>query len=242
MSDPTIFEQQPQQQPNTPDVFADQLNMIKNDKGEPKYESVPKALEALQHSQQYIPEIKSQLEAKEQEIAQLKEELSKAKTLDEVVDKVTASQAQAPVDTPAPQPALDEQAIIELLNSHSEQQRAATIAQTNEAAVSKALIEKFGDKAGEVLASKSQELGLSKEAMKSLAQQSPNAVLQFFGTAQTAAHSAPETSVRMPLGSTESGELEPPEKPLLSGAKYQDQLSYLNRVREAVYKKHGVET
>ena len=242
--DQSVFNAKPNEDPSPQvvDVFADQLNMIKNESGEPKYDSVPKALEALQHSQQYIPEIKSQLHARDQEIATLKEQLSGASTLDDVMAKFNANQEQAPEDTQTPPNALDEQAIIKLIRSQSNQDRQQTVATTNEAAVSKVLVEKFGDKATEALTSKASELGMTIETMKTLAQQSPNAVLQFFGTSNVAPQQTVQSSVTTQLTPPKEGGLEKPEKSLMAGAKYGEQLGYLNKVRQEVYKKHGVET
>ena len=238
-----VFNQEPAPtpQPDSSNLFTDQLNMIKNDDGAPKYDSVPKALEALQHSQAYIPEIKTQLDARDSEIAALKEQLSKASTIDEVVDRFTASQGQAPEGTPAPQPApLDEQAIISLLDSHSAQQKQVQSAQTNEMEVSNALVAKFGDKAADALKAKAAELGMTTDAMKSLAQQSPTAVMQFFGAAASPSAPPTQSSVNLPIGGKKEEALQP-ETSLLSGATYKDQLGFLNKVREEVYKKHGVD-
>ena len=242
--DQSVFDQKPTQEisPKVPNVFADQLNMIKNDNGEAKYDSVPKALEALQHSQQYIPEIKSQLDARDQEIAALKEKLSGASTLDDVMSKFNATQGQAPEGIQTPPNALDEQAIIKLIQSQSNQDRQQVVATTNESAVSKVLIEKFGDKASEALTTKAAELGMTIDTMKTLAQQSPNAVLQFFGTTGNVATQQPvHSSVTTQLTPPQQTGLEKPEKSLLSGATMREQLEYLNKVQQEVYKKHGVE-
>ena len=138
MTDQSVFtdKQQEDVKPENSNLFTDQLNMIKNENGDPKYDSVPKALEALQHSQQYIPEIKSQLEARDQEIAQLKEQLAKATTLEEVISKVNASQEATSESPPASQQALDEQAILKLISSHSDQEKQRMTAEANELAVS----------------------------------------------------------------------------------------------------------
>jgi hypothetical protein len=46
-------------QPNND--FADLLNQIKNERGEPKYKTIEDALKGLQHAHQYIPNIKTEL-------------------------------------------------------------------------------------------------------------------------------------------------------------------------------------
>ena len=45
--------------------YADLLRNIKNEDGNQKYDTIQKALEALSHSQTYIPQIKSQLTERE---------------------------------------------------------------------------------------------------------------------------------------------------------------------------------
>ena len=76
-SDQTLFKDEPITTPqatpesitpaaNPSDLFTDQLAAIKNDQGVPKYDTVEKAIEALQHSQQYIPELKTQMSNQEQ--------------------------------------------------------------------------------------------------------------------------------------------------------------------------------
>jgi hypothetical protein len=57
---PNVFssEETPQNVPASTNVFEDQLKQIKNETGEQKYDSVPKALEALQHSQSFIGQLK----------------------------------------------------------------------------------------------------------------------------------------------------------------------------------------
>ena len=229
-------------QTETPSLFNDQLNMIKNDSGEVKYDSVPKALEALQHSQKYIPEIKSQLSAKDEEIAALKEQLSKSTTLDEVVGKFTASQGQAPeVVQPATIAPLDEQAVIKMMNDHSNSEKQRSIAEANESSVSKSLMDKFGDKASEALNLKASELGMSVEAIQQLAQQSPQAVIQMFGAAKAEVQQV-QPSVSIPLGQPNSNEEVMPTVSLLRGGTYKDQLAYMKQVKAEVYKKFDVQT
>src|SRR3546814_1766851 len=73
-------------QPTPPvDKYADLLKSIKNESGEQKYDSIEKALEALGHSQSFIPQIKSQLTEKEQELERVKAELSQRQSVEEVM-------------------------------------------------------------------------------------------------------------------------------------------------------------
>ena len=49
--------------PSSNDQLANLLTGIKNERGEPKYKDVQTALEALRHSQEYIPTLKQEKEA-----------------------------------------------------------------------------------------------------------------------------------------------------------------------------------
>ena len=67
MSDSSLFNApvEPTQETTDPssasiDAFAHQLFAIKNERGEPKYTSLSTALDALKHSQEYIPQLQTQ--------------------------------------------------------------------------------------------------------------------------------------------------------------------------------------
>jgi len=230
-----------QQEPSQQSAFTDQLSMIKNENGEQKYDSVPKALDALAHSQQFIPQLKGEVASKDAEIAALREELSKREAVGDVVEKLTAQQAQ-PESTPQAS-GLNEQDVLNLVQNFSVKQQQQQAAQVNEKAVSDALFNQYGDKTQEVVASKAAELGMTVEALQGLSQTSPQAALQLFGTA------APSPQAKATTGSIniaaqapkETLDVPPPEKSLLRGASTREQTDYLNKIRENVYKKFNVE-
>ena len=88
---------------------------------------------------------------------------------------------------------------------------------------------------------KAQQLGISPERLKYISAESPNAALTLLGETVTPPTNANTSSVRLPTGpSTE--ELKAPEKSLLSGqgATGRNQVDYLKRVKEKVYKEHGL--
>lgn len=231
----------PEQQPASQSAFEDQLKMIKNESGEQKYDSVPKALDALAHSQTFIGQLKDETASKDAEINALKEELAKREAVGDVVEKLTAQQAQPEV---TPQVSgLDEQQVADIFNNLSAQQQAAQIASSNEKSVSDALFSKFGDKTSEVVAGKAAELGMSVDALKQLSQSSPQAALQLFQVQSVApAPKATTGSVNIPPSNVQEDTLQPPEKSLLRGASTKDQIDYLHKIRDKVYKKHNVET
>ena len=235
----SAFNQEtPDQNPASQDAFSDKLKEIKNEAGEQKYDSLDKAIEALKHSQEYIPELKSNLSQKDQEIENLKAELQKKAALEEIVEKLTAKQAEQTSDPQAS--GLDEQAVLNLVQGYSaEQEKAKALAQ-NEASVSEALFSQFGDKTPEIVAEKAKELGLSVNDLKDLSQRSPKAALNLFKVEVEQGAKFADSSVRLPLNKQEDYTLEPPEKSLLNGASTKDQVEYLRKVRENVYKKYDV--
>lgn len=247
MTDQSAFSQESdqqatpaQQEPSQQSAFADQLSMIKNENGEQKYDSVQKALDALAHSQQYIPQLKSETEAKEAEIAKLREELSKREAVSDVVEKLTAQQAQ-PEATPQVS-GMNEQDVINLVQNFSAQQQQEQTKAANEKSVSDALFNQYGDKTQEVVVNKAAELGMTVEALKSLSQTSPQAALQLFGAKAVPATRATTGSINIAAQpAKETLDVPPPEKSLLRGASTNEQIDYLRKVRESVYKKFDVQ-
>lgn len=230
-------QETPEQTPESTNAFNNHLKDIKNESGEQKYDSVDKALEALKHSQNYIPELKSSLSERDQEIERLKEELSKRQAVEEVVGKLTASQGQQE-NTPQAN-GLDEQAVLNLVQNYTKEQQTAQQLAANELSVSNKLSAQFGEKTQEVVASKAKELGMSVEDLKNLSQKSPQAVLSLFGSSAPAA-GTPTTSSYQVQGKPQDNELAPPEKSLLQGASTKDQVEYLRKIRERVYKKYDI--
>jgi len=234
-------QETPAQQPSQTSAFTDQLSMIKNENGEQKYDNVPKALDALAHSQSYIPQLKSEVDTQAAEIARLTEELSKRAAVEDVVDKLTAQQAQ-PETTPQVS-GLNEQDVLNLVQNFSAQQSAQSQASSNEKQVSDALFGPYGDKTQEVVSAKASELGMTVEALQTLSQTSPQAALQLFN--QASGSPAPRMtsgSMSIPTGFQKEEGLAPPEKSLLRGASTKEQIEYLHKVRDRVYQKHNVET
>lgn len=230
-----------QQEPSQQSAFTDQLSMIKNESGEQKYDSVPKALDALAHSQQYIPQLKGEVESANAKIAELQAELAKREAVGDVVEKLTAQQAQ-PETTPQVS-GLNEQEVLNLVQNFSAQQAQQQAAATNEKLVSDALFGQYGDKTQEVVAGKAAELGMTVEALQGLSRTSPQAALQLF---QTSTASAPQTttgSVNLSMQTQkENLDVPPPEKSLLRGASTADQIAYIQKIKESVYKRNNVET
>ena len=235
----TTPQETPVENQSPESAFTNQLSMIKNENGEQKYDDVPKALDALAHSQNYIPQLKSEVNTKDAEIARLTEELSKRAAVGDVVDKLTAQQAQ-PESTPQVS-GLSEQEVLNLVQNFSQQQSAQTQAIDNEKSVSDALFGKFGDKTQEVVSSKASELGMTVDALKELSQRSPQAALQLFQASGNVAPRATSGSYNIAPATIREDGLVPPEKSLLRGASTKEQIAYLHKIRDQVYQKNNVE-
>ncbi len=167
----------------TNDPFADLLGSIKNERGEPKYRDVATALEALKHSQEFIPQVKTQLEEKERKLAELLAENARLKTVEETLAKFT-SQSQTPQATPVQNPTnsgLTPEAVAELVTKTLSQREAEAIQKANISQVVAKASEVFGAEAQKVFYEKAKEVGLSAEQINTLAKQSPQAVFNLLG-------------------------------------------------------------
>lgn len=148
------------------------LSTIKGDDGQQKYKDVPTALSALQHSQEYIKQLKQQLEEASQKASQ-------AVTMEQVLAAINKpADAPTPPSNPSQTPAgLTAEDVLKLLKA--EEQKKVT--QANAAKVAQKFKEVHGEKAEEVFYARAAEMGLTRDAINSLAATSPEAVFSMFG-------------------------------------------------------------
>lgn len=236
--------QAPAEQPSASiDAFANQLFAIKNERGEPKYTSLSTALDALKHSQEYIPQLKTQNEQYSAELERLKAELEKRASLEEQLAKFTTTRQPEPAEpTSEPAKAFDENALQDMVQRTLNQERAKTAATQNLSEVRGALVAKFGDKAQEEVANRASALGLSMEQVDAMAATSPKALLQLFNASAPATTSAPQrSSVTLPEDQRQEG-VKHPGKSLLRGAKTADVMDFMRKIREEVYRENGIDS
>jgi hypothetical protein len=229
--------------PQTPEnPFATQLSGIQNEFGQPKYSDVPKALEGLAHAQQYIPQLKTELQAKEQELATLRAELASKATLEETISRLTAQQVPAPQGQgqPSVPSGLDEQAVLQLVQQQLNQTKAVEQASSNQAQVQQALASRFGEKSREVVESKAKELGTTPQELGKLASQNPAMVLALFNVTNSGPRPTTTSSSIQSAYQPTLPVLERPTKSLLSGATSKEQAAFMAKVKADVYAKHGV--
>lgn len=225
------------------DIFAHQLMSIKNERGEPKYNSIETALDALKHSQEYIPQIKSEAERWKAEAERLQAELAQRASIEDTISKFTTQRTpEAPSTTTEAPKALDESAVEAMLQRALTAREQKQLAEQNLSAVSAQLTQKYGEKAKEVLASKAAELGMSMESVKQIASSSPSAVLAWFNTSSPAPSGAPVRSTVSLPDTPRDTELKSPSKSLLRGASSKDQIEFLKKIREEVYRKHDIDS
>lgn len=225
------------------DIFAHQLMSIKNERGEPKYNSIETALDALKHSQEYIPQIKSEAERWKAEAERLQAELAQRASIEDTIAKFTTQRTpEAPSTTTEAPKALDESAVEAMLQRALTAREQKQLAEQNLSAVSAQLTQKYGEKAKEVLASKAAELGMSMESVKQIASSSPSAVLAWFNTSSPAPSGAPVRSTVSLPDTPRDTELKSPSKSLLRGASSKDQIEFLKKIREEVYRKHDIDS
>lgn len=253
MSDQDVFENKPADQqaeenkeqvaPSSQiDVFVDKLMSIKREDGNPKYDSLEKALDALAESQAFIPQLQQENATFKQQLEELTKKLTEAESLESIAQRMNPVEQEQPtvtpvVSTPNQDDATVEQKIEQLLSKREAEQSALA----NLTKVNDALKGKFGDKVHDVVTAKAKELGITNEEFKTLAAKSPNLVLGHFGSPPSTP-SPTSSSVNMHNFQTEKPRVGAPEQSLISGSGANDRkrAEYMRKIKEEVYADLGV--
>ena len=188
MTDQSIFNnqpategEQPRQQPETPNTSVQIPEEAQALIGEgKKYKDYTTALAALAPAQNHI-------KALEDEMAELKAELEKRKSVSESVEQLMDSTKEQQADQPVP--GLDESTVNKLVDERLTAKSLEETYKANETKVVTALADKFKDKAQEVYNSKAQELGMDVADLNALVRKSPQAALNLFGVTSSQAAS-----------------------------------------------------
>lgn len=159
--------------PSGGDPYADLLKGIVTEDGRQKYGDVSTALNSIPHAQNHIAELTRKLN-------EMQEELNKRQGMEQVLDRINST-TQTNTEQPSVN-SLSEAQVKQLLDAELKQREQAKMAEVNEAEVTNGLVKKFGDreKAIAQLKSKAEELGVSMDFLRSVAQKSPKAVLSYF--------------------------------------------------------------
>lgn len=165
--------------------FSDLLSTIKNERGEPKYKDLTTALDALRHSQEYIPQIKTDLEEKERKLQELLAENARLKTVEETLARITSSNTPEPNTTVNKNNGLSAEEVAQLVTNTLSQREAEAVQQANISQVINKANEVYGAEAQKIFYDKAKEMGLSAAQINNLAKQSPQAVFNLLGLNQT---------------------------------------------------------
>lgn len=184
------------------DNLATLLGSIKNERGEPKYKTVEEALNALRHSQEFIPTLKNKNEELERKVGELSQSVTKLTELERVVQELTQNKGTA---EPTPQAGLSEEQVAELVARTLSKTQQEAIQKTNLQTVADKVKSKFGDKAEEAFYGRAAELGMSREEFNALAARTPKAVLKLVGIEDTASPAPAPSGFRQPAGINTEG-------------------------------------
>ena len=180
------------------DPFADKLKAIVNEQGQPKYDSVEKALEALNASQQFIETLKNEKSGVSAELQKAREELAKMGSIEDFVKKLEpAMKTDEPKATTEVPTGLSEEAIKKLLQQQLEERDQQSQQQKNLDTVINSLSDKHGDKAAEFIRKRANELNTTPEQLKMLAKTNPALVMQALGGDKASNTSPSQSSLNM---------------------------------------------
>lgn len=253
MSDQDIFDAEKNKQVVQPDpdadpakaaadkLLTDQLAAIKNAEGNPKYDSIPKALDALAQSQLHITTLETEAAAVSAELVSLRATVANTDVVKEVMDRIAAqNESQLAQGTPQPN-VVDEKAVLALVANALNADKTQARINDNVAIVQEAMVARYGDKAQEEMATKAQALGVTVDRLKELSSQNPSLVLALFGDTSSV-HNPTSTSVTLNLTKPAREPLQRPEKSLLMGASAKEQREFMAKIKEDIYAKHDVVT
>lgn len=173
--------------------YADLLNTIKNERGEPKYKDLNAALEALRHSQEYIPQVKADKEAAERKLAEMQKEIDRLKTVEESIASLTNAQNNQQVQPPV---GINADEVANLVNQTLTLREVQAKQAANSAQVVSAIQAKFGADSEKVFYEKAREMGMTVAQVNKLAAEAPQAVLSLYGITSTGA--TPATNQQTP--------------------------------------------
>jgi len=137
-----------------------------------KYKSAEDALKSVPHAQEHIKTL-------EEEMAQLKEELTKRKTAAELLDEMKSG--IQPTEATPQGVEFDQDRLMQLVNQTIEQKEQQSKAKQNASTVASKFTEQYGTEAEVAYNKIAQEAGLTVQQLNNLAATSPNVVLKLAG-------------------------------------------------------------
>lgn len=159
------------------DQYSDLLNAIKREDGSPKYDDVPKALEALAASQSHISKIEVENEA-------LRGVADKVTSLEQLIVKMQAPAApdqNVNNNTQTNGNTMTEDQLDAMIAKQLTQASTNQTVMANRTEFNNALKEKFGDKAPQEFHEALTSKGLTKEEVAGIVQRSPASAIAILG-------------------------------------------------------------
>lgn len=142
-----------------------------------KYQTVEAAVAALPHAQTHISTL-------ERELAELREEVAKRKTTQELLDEIKSG---IPTGATTPKSELSQDTLVKLVEQVITQKESVKTASQNQNTVVDTFRATFGDQAEAQYNKVAAEAGLSVQALNQLAKTSPLAVIKLAGIGKTVA-------------------------------------------------------
>ena len=189
-----------------------------------KYATVEAALQSVPHAQNHIARL-------EQEMKELRDELTKSKSAEQVLAELREEMASTANRTEATTSSeITPQAINELVAKAIDSKAAAAQAEANLQFSNKVMKEKYGEKAQEVFVARAQELGLSINDLKTTASRSPKAFLALMGTeaspqSNTGSLQSTSSSVNTEILAQQNKQADKPSPKVAPGATTKDMVS-----------------
>lgn len=218
------------------DLIVNKLMEIKREDGTPKYASLDAALDALKHSQDYIPRL-------EQENESLREKTKEVETLQETIKRLNGNNDDGKPNSQTKDEGgrsaeAAEELVKKLLDQKFNERDQINTAKKNILKVQDVLVKKFGDKAQEQLVAKAASLNTTLDKLKMLSAESPDLVIGLFGNTNNSPNPSLGT-VNINGKPRQESEIKRPEKSLISGsgATLQNQMEFMAKIREDVYKR-----
>ena len=207
---------------STNEIAKTMLQLIVNEKGEPKYKSEVDAIKALYYSQDHIKtierdnqELRKQLELAAKE----KEEIS------QVREYFGGSENQTGHNTTNVAPALDAEKVAQMVQQELSAQRQEDKFLENINYVGEALIKEFGgvEPANKILNQRALELGMTVEEIKADAARNPKKALELLGVGKRKSVVSPTPSggFSMPDFGQENNYVQSNSTSVLAGASSQ---------------------
>lgn len=186
-------ESEQTQQAQTEEQRQEELRMIGEGK---KYKDPIEADKALFHSQEHINKIEDENKLLRDQLEELNQKVSQAKTVDDVLSRLESHKEEREViEKPSDEKqssSVSPDSVMELVNKALSEREQKSAMQKNMQEVRDQLSSKFGEKAAEVFKKKQEELSLD---LNNLAAQSPKAVLELFQSVKEVPANSEQSSV-----------------------------------------------